>query len=122
MSVHNLGLTDDDPLFRETHYARYGFERTQFPSNRFDTLPSTPLPEYTQPLTKPVRHFLAASFSEISAFISRDGYWNCLSIDVGLVSGQSEVIAMDAVESIGLDHKIKLFLCLAVAELEDIWK
>ncbi|KAI8370823.1 hypothetical protein EDC96DRAFT_94264 [Choanephora cucurbitarum] len=140
MSVHNdLSLTDDDPLFRETHYARYGYERTnifglvtldshlltyinrpkEFPSNRFDVLPSTPVPEYTQPLIKPARHFLAASFSEISAFVSRDGYWNCFSIDVGLVSGQSEVIAIDAVESMGSDHKIKLLLCLAVAEKSD---
>ncbi|RCH94757.1 hypothetical protein CU098_009881, partial [Rhizopus stolonifer] len=67
-------------------------------------------------LSKPVRHFIVTSSSEITAFISRDGYWNCLSIDVGIDSGKTEIISIDAVESIGKDNKAKLFLALAVAE------
>ncbi|KAF1798074.1 hypothetical protein FB192DRAFT_1397602 [Mucor lusitanicus] len=135
MSFNDIALTDDDPLFRETHYARYGYERTnifglvtldsrlptymdkpdEFPSARIDKLPAEPAPEYTQPLSKPVRHFIAASSSELTAFISRDGYWNCLNITLGLEAGKSEVIAIDAVES-GVDDKISLFVALAVAE------
>ncbi|KAL9559228.1 hypothetical protein MBANPS3_000545 [Mucor bainieri] len=135
MSFNDIALTDDDPLFRETHYARYGYERTnifglvtldsrlptymdkpdEFPSARIDKLPTEPVPEYTQPLPKPVRHFIAASSSELTAFISRDGYWNCLNITLGLEAGKSEVIAIDAVES-SVDDKISLFVALAVAE------
>ncbi|KAG2215170.1 hypothetical protein INT46_001446 [Mucor plumbeus] len=135
MSFNDISLTDDDPLFRETHYARYGYERTnifglvaldsrlltymdrpdEFPSTRIDKLPEEPVPEYTQPLSKPVRHFIAASSSELTAFISRDGYWNCLCITLGLEAGKSEVIAIDAVES-SVDDKISLFVALAVAE------
>ncbi|KAI8640405.1 hypothetical protein BD408DRAFT_348079 [Parasitella parasitica] len=118
MSFNDISLTDDDPLFRETHYARYGYERTpdEFPSARIDKLPAEAAPEYTQPLSKPVRHFLAASLSELTAFISRDGYWNCLCISLGLEAGKSEVIAIDAVES-SVDDKISLFVALAVAEV-----
>ncbi|CAO0799587.1 unnamed protein product [Mucor circinelloides] len=135
MSFNDISLTDDDPLFRETHYARYGYERTnifglvtldsrlltymdrpdEFPSTRIDKLPVEPTPEYTQPFSKPVRHFIAASSSELTAFISRDGYWNCLNITLGLEAGKSEVIAIDAVESL-VDDKISLFVALAVAE------
>ncbi|CAO3608654.1 unnamed protein product [Mucor fragilis] len=135
MSFNDIALTDDDPLFRETHYARYGYERTnifglvtldsrlptymdkpdEFPSARIDKIPAEPAPEYTQPLSKPVRHFIAASSSEITAFISRDGYWNCLNITLGLEAGKSEVIAIDAVES-NVDDKISLYVALAVAE------
>ncbi|GAA5815474.1 hypothetical protein MFLAVUS_008986 [Mucor flavus] len=135
MTFGDLSLTDDDSLFRETHYARYGFERTnifglvtldsrlltymdrpdEFPSTRFDKLPTVPVPEYTKPLSKPVRHFIAASSSELTAFISRDGYWNCLCITLGLEAGKSEVIAIDAVEET-CDDKIKLLVALAVAE------
>ncbi|KAI8986427.1 hypothetical protein BDB01DRAFT_785614 [Pilobolus umbonatus] len=125
----------DEPLFRETHYARYGFERTnifglvtlnsrlltyidkleEFPSTRCDKLPPAPPPEYTQPTTKPVKHFIAASSSELTAFISRDGYWNCLCINLGLEAGKSELIAIDAVEE-SHENDIKLLLALAVAE------
>lgn len=135
MSFSDLALTDDDPLFRETHYARYGYERTniyglvtldsrlltyldrpeEFPSTRIDKLPAITTPEYTQPLAKPVRHFIAASSSELTAFISRDGYWNCLNITLGLEAGKSEVIAIDAVEETR-DGKIKILVALAVAE------
>ncbi|KAI7890844.1 uncharacterized protein EV154DRAFT_421460 [Mucor mucedo] len=124
MSFSDLALTDDDPLFRETHYARYGYERTlltymdrpdEFPSTRFEKLPEAPVPDYTQPLSKPVRHFIAASSSELTAFISRDGYWNCLCITLGLEAGKSEVIAIDAVEE--NQDKIKLLVALAVAEV-----
>lgn len=62
-----------------------------------------------------MRHFIAASSSELTAFISRDGYWNCLCITLGLEAGKSEVIAIDAVEAT-MDDKIKLFIALAVAE------
>lgn len=67
-------------------------------------------------LSKPVRHFIAASSSELTAFISRDGYWNCLNITLGLEAGKSEVIAIDAVES-DVDDKISLYVALAVAEV-----
>ncbi|KAI9254913.1 hypothetical protein EDC94DRAFT_636285 [Helicostylum pulchrum] len=122
MTFGDLSLTDDDSLFRETHYARYGFERTpdEFPSTRFDKLPTVPVPEYTKPLSKPVRHFIAASSSELTAFISRDGYWNCLCITLGLEAGKSEVIAIDAVEET-CDDKIKLLIALAVAESKNLW-
>ncbi|KAI9470838.1 MAG: hypothetical protein EXX96DRAFT_370372 [Benjaminiella poitrasii] len=135
MSYNDITLTDDDSLFRETHYARYGYERTnifglvtldsrlltyidrpdEFPSTRYNKLPEQPVPEYTQPLLKPIRHFIAASSSELSAYITRDGYWNCLCITLGLEVGKSEVIAIDAVEAT-IDDKIKLFIALAVAE------
>ncbi|KAI7900813.1 uncharacterized protein BX663DRAFT_488127 [Cokeromyces recurvatus] len=135
MPYNDITLTDDDSLFRETHYARYGYERTnifglvtldsrlltyidkpdEFPSTRYDKLPAQPEPEYTQPLLKPVRHFIAASSSEVSAYITRDGYWNCLCIALGLEAGKSEVIAIDAVEAT-INDKIKLFIALAVAE------
>lgn len=72
---------------------------------------------YVKALSKPVRHFIAASSSELTAFISRDGYWNCLCITLGLEAGKSEVIAIDAVES-SVDNKISLFVALAVAEVE----
>lgn len=68
-------------------------------------------------LSKPVRHFIAASSSELTAFISRDGYWNCLCITLGLEAGKSEVIAIDAVEETTHDDKIKLLVALAVAEV-----
>lgn len=71
---------------------------------------------FTVAFSKPVRHFIAASSSELTAFISRDGYWNCLNITLGLEAGKSEVIAIDAVESL-LDDEISLFVALAVAEV-----
>jgi hypothetical protein len=52
----------------------------------------------------------------VTAFISRDGYWNCLCIKLGLDAGKSEIIAIDAVEAT-IDEKIKVFLALAVAEV-----
>lgn len=67
-------------------------------------------------LSKPFRHFIAASSSELTAFISRDGYWNCLCINLGLEAGKSEVIAIDAVEAT-IDDSIKLFIALVVAEV-----
>ncbi|CEP14747.1 hypothetical protein [Parasitella parasitica] len=88
----------------------------EFPSTQIDKLPPESTPDYTQPLSKPVRHFIAASSSELTAFISRDGYWNCLCITLGLEAGKSEVIAIDAVES-SLDDKISLFVALALAEV-----
>ncbi|KAG0738814.1 hypothetical protein G6F57_010710 [Rhizopus arrhizus] len=135
MSFNDPSNTDDNLLFDETHYARYGYERTniyglvtldsrlltyidrpeEFPSTRYDKLPDVPTTECAQLLPKPVRHFIAASSSELTAFISRDGYWNCLNIFLGLEAGRSEVIAIDAVEET-IDGKIKILLALAVAE------
>lgn len=68
-------------------------------------------------LSKPVRHFIAASSSELTAFISRDGYWNCLCVTLGLEAGKAEIIAIDAVETT-LNDSIKLFIALAVAEVK----
>lgn len=68
-------------------------------------------------LPKPVRHFIAASASEVTAFISRDGYWNCLGIKLGLDAGKAEIISIDAVEA-RVDQKIKVYLALAVAEVK----
>ncbi|EIE81593.1 hypothetical protein RO3G_06298 [Rhizopus delemar RA 99-880] len=123
MSFNDPSNTDDNLLFDETHYARYGYERTpeEFPSTRYDKLPDAPTTECAQLLPKPVRHFIAASSSELTAFISRDGYWNCLNIFLGLEAGRSEVIAIDAVEET-IDGKIKILLALAVAEPTYLWK
>lgn len=52
----------------------------------------------------------------MTAFISRDGYWNCLCIKLGLDAGKSEVISIDAVEAT-VDGKIQVYLALAVAEV-----
>ncbi|KAI8981841.1 hypothetical protein BDF20DRAFT_818722 [Mycotypha africana] len=125
MSFVDLACSDDDPLFRETHYARYGYERTlltymnkpdEFPSTRLQSLPDAPLTDYIQPLSKPVRHFLAASTSELTAFLSRDGYWNCLYVDLcDIEPGKSDVIAVDAIETT-IDGDIKLYIALATAD------
>ncbi|KAG1462173.1 hypothetical protein G6F56_005572 [Rhizopus delemar] len=134
MSFNDLAATDDNSLFDETHYARHGYERTniyglvafdsrlltyidrpeEFPSTRFDKLPEPPATDYSHLLSLPVRHFIAASSSELTAFISRDGYWNCLNISLGLEAGRSEVIAIDAVEETNEDE-IKVLLALASA-------
>ncbi|ORE16679.1 hypothetical protein BCV71DRAFT_183019 [Rhizopus microsporus] len=118
MSFNDLTTADDNLLFDEIHYARYGYERTseEFPSTRLDKLPEPPSAEYAQFLSKPIRHFIAASSSEITAFISRDGYWNCLNISLGLEAGRTEVIAIDCVEEKTGDE-IKTLLALAIAEV-----
>ncbi|KAI9258231.1 hypothetical protein BDA99DRAFT_515634 [Phascolomyces articulosus] len=126
-------ISTEDELFRETHYSRYGFERTniygltlldsrqptclerqpEFPSHRFDTFPIITNDNNTrpEPLKKPIRHLLSASASEVVAFVSRDGYWNSLNIGLGLEPGKTEIIAVDAIEV-----KEKIYLCVAVAE------
>ncbi|KAL4210206.1 hypothetical protein AB4K20DRAFT_1969538 [Rhizopus microsporus] len=121
MSFNDLTTADDNLLFDEIHYARYGYERTseEFPSTRLDKLPEPPSAEYAQFLSKPIRHFIAASSSEITAFISRDGYWNCLNISLGLEAGRTEVIAIDCVEEKTGDE-IKTLLALAIAEKVDV--
>ncbi|KAI8149190.1 hypothetical protein BJV82DRAFT_590977 [Fennellomyces sp. T-0311] len=133
MNDHEI-LNTDDELFRETHYARYGFERTniyglttfdslqptclhrqpEFPSHRFDSFPTGIVPANHGALKKPVRHLLSASASEIVAFISRDGYWNSLNIALGLEAGKSEIIAIDIAEV-----QNKIYLAIAVAEKDD---
>ncbi|KAI9256970.1 hypothetical protein BY458DRAFT_422674, partial [Sporodiniella umbellata] len=93
MSFNESTPTDDNSLFDETHYARHGYERTpeEFPSTRFDKLPEPPITENAQILAVPARHFIAASSSELTAFISRDGYWNCLNIFLGLEAGNRHI-------------------------------
>ncbi|KAG1415916.1 hypothetical protein G6F57_023794 [Rhizopus arrhizus] len=68
MSFNDLTTADDNLLFDEIHYARYGYERTniyglvaldsqlltyvdrseEFPSTRLDKLPEPPSAEYAQ--------------------------------------------------------------------------
>ncbi|RCH91071.1 hypothetical protein CU097_006189 [Rhizopus azygosporus] len=139
MSFNDLTTADDNLLFDEIHYARYGYERTniyglvaldsqlltyvdrseEFPSTRLDKLPEPPSAEYAQFLSKPIRHFIAASSSEITAFISRDGYWNCLNISLDLEAGRTEVIAIDCVEEKTGDE-IKTLLALAITESSQV--
>jgi hypothetical protein len=68
-------------------------------------------------LQKPVGHFIAASSSELTAFISRDGYWACLGINLNLEAGKAEVIALDTAEEYSSQDDIKLLVALAVAEV-----
>ncbi|ORZ16861.1 hypothetical protein BCR42DRAFT_413343 [Absidia repens] len=131
---------DDDFLFKETHYARYGYERTNiyglallesrlptylerasdFPSSRHDQLPNTMLP-HTQKglLPKPRCHMITASASELTAFIANDGYWNCIWLDLGLEAGKSEVIAVDAMELGTEDDGIRIAVVIAVGQKTD---
>ncbi|KAF7724748.1 hypothetical protein EC973_000776 [Apophysomyces ossiformis] len=126
---------DDEFLFRETHYARYGFERTniyglatldsrldtyldrleEFPSHRYEKLPEATSAGQAQMLARPVRHFFSASAAELTAFISRDGYWNCLCVGLGLEAGKSEIIAVDVVED-HVDHTAHLLIAVALVE------
>ncbi|KAL0090786.1 hypothetical protein J3Q64DRAFT_1707039 [Phycomyces blakesleeanus] len=128
---------DDEMLFCETHYARYGNERTniyglapfesrfltylnrpdEFPSHRYESLPSEPSPPKHQGLGRKVRHFMTASAAELTAFVSMDGYWNYVCIPVGLEAGKSEVIAMDVFEE--HSDKSRFVVALAVAEKYD---
>ncbi len=54
--------------------------------------------DFSLVLPKPVRHFIAASSSELTAFISRDGYWNCLNIFLGLEAGKNKRIVEKSIE------------------------
>ncbi|CDS14020.1 hypothetical protein LRAMOSA06191 [Lichtheimia ramosa] len=122
----------DDELFRETHYARYGYDRTniyglavldsrkptcldradEFPSHRFESFPLT-TQKTPEPLKTPVRHLIAASSSEMVGMASRDGYWNSLHMALGLTMGRHEMIAMDAVE-----EGDRILVAVAIAEKE----
>ncbi|SAM02589.1 hypothetical protein [Absidia glauca] len=131
---------DDDFLFKETHYARYGYERTNiygvsllisrlptyldrapdFPSSRHDQLPDTILPmEQKGLLPKPRHHLITASASELTAFIANDGYWNCICLDLGLETGKSEVIALDTMELGNGEDDIRVAVVIAVAQKTD---
>ncbi|KAL1933395.1 hypothetical protein VTP01DRAFT_7485 [Rhizomucor pusillus] len=128
----------EGPLFQETHYARYGQDRTniygtavfksrlptvlqrssEFPSDRFDSVPADQsLADKQLPLLdKPVRHLLAISMMDVNAFVSKDGYWNSLELNLGLESGKTEVIAVDIVELQETENDVYLIIALAVAE------
>ncbi|KAI9307950.1 hypothetical protein BJ944DRAFT_261134 [Cunninghamella echinulata] len=64
---------------------------------------------------------IAASASELTAFISNDGYWNCICLNLDLQAGKSEVIAIDAVElrDKEKDDDIRIVVALAVAQKID---
>ncbi|KAI7868020.1 hypothetical protein BDF14DRAFT_1725381 [Spinellus fusiger] len=126
---------DDELLFKETHYARYGNERTniyglavfqsrlmtfldrpdEFPSHRYESPPKASLSEQQGILGQSVRHFMTVSAAELSVFVSRDGYWNSLCIPVGLEAGKSQVIAMDVFE----EHTdtMRFVVALAVSQV-----
>ncbi|ORZ01117.1 hypothetical protein BCR43DRAFT_522020 [Syncephalastrum racemosum] len=134
-AFHPVSSTEDE-LFKETHYARYGVERTniyglatfesrlptfldrqeEFPSHRVVDVP-TPEKPATRVLKKPVRHLVAASASEMTSHLSRDGYWTSLHLDLGLEAGQVEIIAVDAVETESAAPTV--LLAIAVAERHD---
>ncbi|CAO3625427.1 unnamed protein product [Cunninghamella blakesleeana] len=69
-------------------------------------------------LTKQRRHMIAASASELTAFISNDGYWNCICLNLDLQAGKSEVISIDAVELRDNDET-RIVVALALAQKTD---
>ncbi|ORX45716.1 hypothetical protein DM01DRAFT_1410918 [Hesseltinella vesiculosa] len=131
----------DDDLYQETHYARFGYERTNiygvasfqsslptymekpvdFPSSQHEKVTDTDLPlEPKERLSKPRQHLITASASELTVFISNDGHWNCLCLDLGLFAGKSEVISIDAFETEDPDQDDQyLIFGMAVAEKAD---
>ncbi|KAI8381032.1 uncharacterized protein BYT42DRAFT_289604 [Radiomyces spectabilis] len=92
----------------------------EFPSDRIESLPEpAPVEDAAQlPAKRSLRHLFAASTSELTAFISRDGYWSSICVGLGLEAGKSEIISIDVVEEHRHD-KIRFMLAVAVAEKAD---
>ncbi|CAO3661680.1 unnamed protein product [Umbelopsis vinacea] len=135
----NLQADDEDTLFQETHFSRFGYERTnifgsvlfesslptylecaeEFPSTRYDALPYAP-PHQAPTETKKSKHLLSISASELTAFVACDGYWNGLCIPLGIETGKLEIISVDAFEQLaeedfGTQSK-NMIICITTAE------
>ncbi|GAB5591260.1 hypothetical protein Unana1_06160 [Umbelopsis nana] len=135
----NLQADDENTLFQETHFSRFGYERTnifgstllesslptyidcaeEFPSTRYDCLPYAP-PNEVPTETKKSKHLLSISASELTAFVAGNGYWNGLCIPLGIETGKLEIISVDAFEQtmeddFGTQPK-NMIICITTAE------
>ncbi|KAI9282847.1 hypothetical protein BC943DRAFT_362376 [Umbelopsis sp. AD052] len=135
----NLQADDENTLFQETHFSRYGYERTnifgsviletslptylecaeEFPSTRYDSLPYPPTREAPTE-TKKSKHLLSISASELNAFVACNGYWNGLCIPLGIETGKLEIISVDAFEHVIEDNlgglAKNMVVCITTAE------
>ncbi|KAJ2958615.1 hypothetical protein NQZ79_g5790 [Umbelopsis isabellina] len=135
----NLQADDENTLFQETHFSRFGYERTnifgsailesslptyfecseEFPSARYDSIPYPP-PREAPLITKKSKHLLSISASELTCFLACKGYWSGLCIPLGLETGKLDIISVDAFEQDTEDNfgtlSKNVVVCITTAE------